>query len=107
LKSFRDELNLTHSQAVHHSFISTVILAYSGDFEDEESLHSALLGKATTASRQTLDSLNILLFYTVLMLVNVLVKVHGFKAPLDNRAWVSFLTLAECVKEVGAADDAR
>lgn len=100
---FREDLNLIHSQAVHHSFVSTVILAYAGDFRNKERAYLSLFGAASSASRETLEHLNTLLFYTLLMFRRILVTVHGFKAPLDSRAWTSFYTLIECVEKVGTA----
>lgn len=101
LRLMREDFNSTHSQAVHHSFASTVILAYSGDFENTESLHFSLLGKSTTASKHTLETLNTILFYTLLMFFAILVTVHGVKLPIDDKWWKGAYLLTKCVENLG------
>jgi hypothetical protein len=104
LSSFRDHVNTSHSQAVHHSFASAVICAYTGDFDSEENLHFSLFGKASPASDATLYELNTILVHTLLMFLYVLVGVHKFKVPLKDKLWREVFLLSSCVQKVSGAE---
>jgi hypothetical protein len=103
LSSYRDHVNTFNSQALHHSFASAVICAYAVDFDSEENLHFSLFGKASPASDATLYELNTILMYTLLMFLNVLVKLHGFKPPLKDKLWREVFLLSTCVQKVSGA----
>jgi hypothetical protein len=103
MRSYREEMNGLHSQAVHHSFNATIIGAYAGDFQEEERLHFALLGKASRASRLTLESLNTTLSYTFLMFLRIIEKLHGFDIPRENKLWREVLLFAVCISKVSSS----
>lgn len=98
LRAYREDTSILHSEAVHHSFSSTVLRAYAVDLETEDNLHFALLGRATRASETTLNTLNTILMYTSLMFLNILIKIHGFKPQSDDALWKGVFLLADCAR---------
>ena len=103
MRSYREEMNGLHSQAVHHSFNATIIGAYAGDFQEEERLHFALLGKASRASHLTLESLNTTLSYTFLMFMRIIERLHRFDIPRENKLWREVLLFAACISKVSSS----
>jgi hypothetical protein len=102
--AYREETSAITSEAVHHSFTSTVVLAHAGDFMTDEAF-LALFGRAAPASNLTLDALNTNLFYTFSMFLNVLIEVHGFKASRKDRLWREMYLWNECLGKVNTSEN--
>jgi hypothetical protein len=104
LRALRDDMDLNFSEAVHHSYVSTVVGAYNAPAETKL-LNLALGGSFGERSRSTLDSLNAILVYFLHMLTHVFVNIHHFKFPTTDPFWKAAGLLAVSISKISGNED--
>jgi len=85
MKSWRKQSIEFYSQAVHHSFVATVVGANSFKFGEDENVTISLFGCPSPASRSTLNTLNYELAYFFIIFLTILRKDFNSGFPLADR----------------------
>ncbi|MED4691305.1 hypothetical protein [Peribacillus frigoritolerans] len=100
VKEIRKKTYRYFSNAVHSSYHSTILSNYAilpssvGNIDDI--MHFSLFGKYTHASLYSLQDLNWLIFYLIVLLQTILKKVHNFEMPIkDDVMWNIHQVLAQ------------
>lgn len=105
MRSFREHVMTTHSEAVHHSFASAVVRSWVGDFKNKEALHIGLFGKSSPRIDATLYELNCILTYAFVGFIALLVQFHGFRPSRKHDFWVEASAIANCVTSMHAQEE--
>ncbi|MED4910064.1 DUF5677 domain-containing protein [Brevibacillus centrosporus] len=94
---FRSESYRFYSSISHGAYYSCQLGSYAFPFEKDKDYKLGLFGMGSFASYGTLNHLNELNYYFLLMIVSVFNKIHNFKAKTDNELWRMVISLRECV----------
>lgn len=95
INSMRTSIYKEFSSVIHSSAYTSIIGSYAFDFHDDK-LHIGIGGKASKASKNTLATLNWLLFYFALMTKGILNQIFEFKPRSDNQMWRVVFPIREC-----------
>ncbi|APO44612.1 hypothetical protein BS614_11790 [Paenibacillus xylanexedens] len=99
INKIRTSIYKEFSSVVHSSAYTSILGSYAFDFNNDQ-LQIGVGGKASKASKNTLSTLNWLLFYFSLMTKGVLNNLFEFKPRSDNEIWRVVFPIRECFIEL-------
>ncbi|WP_338542442.1 DUF5677 domain-containing protein [Paenibacillus tundrae] len=99
INEIRTSIYKEYSSVVHSSAYSSVLGSYAFDFNVDQ-LQIGVGGKASKASKNTLSTLNWLLFYFAIMTKGIVSNIFEFRPKSDNETWRIALPIRECFIEL-------
>ncbi|WP_222125185.1 hypothetical protein [Paenibacillus xylanexedens] len=99
INKIRTSIYKEFPSVVHSSAYTSILGSYAFDFNKDQ-LQIGVGGKASKASKNTLSTLNWLLFYFSIMTKGILTNLFEFKPRSDNEMWRVVFPIRECFIEL-------
>jgi len=106
VENIRNDNYKFFSMSTHNACITTMVNSYAWPFKGSTACSSALLGRASSSSEATINTLNDTLWHFVIYFVAIHCKIHKMSVGNPKQAfWYEAVTLYRCIIDLEAEVD--